>query len=102
MTNDLVKRLDAYFAMGGLFNPELADHQAVSDLLKDCRARITELEKALEPIKARLEDREKFDEALYGMPSSDEKEIYVRMGDLRAVVRPLKTKEHEQSPAGGG
>jgi TRAP-type uncharacterized transport system substrate-binding protein len=41
--DDLVKRLDAYFVMGGLFNPELADHQAVSDLLKDCREAITRL-----------------------------------------------------------
>ena len=42
--DDLVKRLDDYFALGGLFNPELANHQEVSDLLKDCRTRITALE----------------------------------------------------------
>jgi len=56
--DDLVKRLDDYFAMGGLYNPELANHQAVSELLKDCRTailamreRIAELEGALKAIK---------------------------------------------------
>jgi hypothetical protein len=35
--DDLEKRLYEYFAGGGLFNPELANHQAVSELLRDCR-----------------------------------------------------------------
>jgi hypothetical protein len=48
----------------------------------------------MEPIRARLEDREKFDRALYGeTPSSDEKEICVRLGDLRAAIRALPLEE---------
>ena len=34
---NLIKRLDDYFNAGGTWNPELADHRAVSDLLFDCR-----------------------------------------------------------------
>jgi phage shock protein A len=44
---DLATRITDYLLGGGLFNPELANHDAVRDLLIDCRARIEELEKAL-------------------------------------------------------
>jgi hypothetical protein len=33
----LIGRIDGYLTVGGLFNPEMADHQAVSNLLRDCR-----------------------------------------------------------------
>jgi hypothetical protein len=32
------ERITAYLSSGGLFNPELADHNAVRDLLIDARA----------------------------------------------------------------
>ncbi|WP_439586947.1 hypothetical protein [Hydrogenophaga sp.] len=35
---DLSARITAYLSGGGLFNPELADHDAVRDLLIECRA----------------------------------------------------------------
>jgi hypothetical protein len=44
MTNDLATRIAAYLSGGGLFNPELANHDAVRDLIIDCRARIEELQ----------------------------------------------------------
>lgn len=34
----LVSRITAYLCSGGLFNPELANHEAVRELLRDCRA----------------------------------------------------------------
>lgn len=34
----LPERIAAYLSMGGLWNPELADHVAVRDLLIECRA----------------------------------------------------------------
>lgn len=34
---NVVERITAYLIMGGLFNPELADHDAVRDLLIDAR-----------------------------------------------------------------
>ena len=34
----LSRRITEYLSGGGLFNPELADHNAVRDLLIDCRA----------------------------------------------------------------
>lgn len=36
-SKDLVARITAYLASGGLFNPELANHEAVRDLLIECR-----------------------------------------------------------------
>lgn len=37
-TRELCNRITNYLSTGGLFNPELMDHDKVSDLLKDCRA----------------------------------------------------------------
>jgi hypothetical protein len=33
----LAARITSYLSLGGLFNPELADHRAVRDLLMECR-----------------------------------------------------------------
>lgn len=39
MTKELlIESITAYLSGGGLFNPELADHDAVRDLLIECRA----------------------------------------------------------------
>lgn len=45
---ELEGRATKYLVMGGLFNPELADHDAVSDLIKDMRSGITDLLAALD------------------------------------------------------
>ena len=37
MTENLINRISFYLASGGLFNPELADHLAVRNLLMECR-----------------------------------------------------------------
>jgi len=42
---ELSNRITAYLAMGGLFNPELANHLAVRDLLIECREILTEVSK---------------------------------------------------------
>ena len=44
MAEELTQRITDYLASGGLFNPELANHDAVRDLLIDCRAALTERE----------------------------------------------------------
>lgn len=44
----VVDRINEYLQLGGLFNPELANHQAVRDLLIDCRNHIRELEMKVE------------------------------------------------------
>lgn len=41
---NLVEEINEYLANGGLFNPELADHHAVRDLLIECREEIIRLE----------------------------------------------------------
>ena len=35
--NDLIERITDYLVSGGLFNPELAEHDKVRNLLVDCR-----------------------------------------------------------------
>jgi hypothetical protein len=37
MTEDLINRITYHLSSGGLFNPELADHLAVRNLLMECR-----------------------------------------------------------------
>lgn len=39
---ELTLRITNYLALGGLFNPELADHNAVRDLLIDIREHLNE------------------------------------------------------------
>jgi hypothetical protein len=41
-TKELIDRITAYLFNGGLFNPELANHNAVRDLLIDCREVLNE------------------------------------------------------------
>jgi hypothetical protein len=38
----LVERITSYLMCGGLWNPELAEHEAVRDLLIECRAALEE------------------------------------------------------------
>jgi heterodisulfide reductase subunit C len=47
VVKDCVNRIRNYLASGGLFNPELMEHEKVRDLLVDCRDEITALEKKL-------------------------------------------------------
>lgn len=43
-SDSLSSRITAYLAGGGLFNPELANHDAVRDLIIDCRDEIARLQ----------------------------------------------------------
>jgi hypothetical protein len=47
MSEDLEKRITEYLTLGGLFNPELMDHKAVSELLRDCRDALSALREKL-------------------------------------------------------
>jgi hypothetical protein len=48
---DAKSRIAAYLTGGGLFNPDLADHDAVRDLLIDCRDRLAALTAELVRVK---------------------------------------------------
>jgi hypothetical protein len=39
---EILTRIEDYLSMGGLFNPELANHEAVRDLLMDIRDTLDE------------------------------------------------------------
>jgi hypothetical protein len=38
LSGDIETRITDYLAAGGLFNPEMMEHEKVRDLLMDCRA----------------------------------------------------------------
>ncbi len=48
MTKDLINRITYHLSSGGLFNPELADHLAVRNLLMECREALAQPEQ--EPV----------------------------------------------------
>lgn len=41
--NNTVNKITEYLSAGGLFNPELMEHQKVSDLLIECRSELERL-----------------------------------------------------------
>lgn len=45
--NDVTERITTYLINGGAFNPELADHSAVRNLLIDARAELDALRELL-------------------------------------------------------
>lgn len=44
MSKDLINRITYHLSSGGLFNPELADHIAVRNLLMECREALAQPE----------------------------------------------------------
>lgn len=54
-TKQVRKRIHDYLATGGLFNPELANHDAVRDLIMDCADEIDRLRDRGETQKSALE-----------------------------------------------
>lgn len=50
-TRQLILRITDYLTGGGLFNPEMADHDAVRDLLIDCRNKLDQYEQELDRIR---------------------------------------------------
>lgn len=40
---DIVETIAEYLSMGGLFNPEMMEHDTVRNLIIECRAEITRL-----------------------------------------------------------
>ena len=53
---DVVERCYEYLSNGGLFNPELMDHEAVSNLVIDCRNEIERLRQQNERMKKTLQN----------------------------------------------
>jgi hypothetical protein len=44
VSDELIKLIDEYLSSGGLFNPELMDHEKVRDLLLKIRATLIVME----------------------------------------------------------
>jgi spermidine synthase len=63
---DILDRIQNYLGSGGLFNPELMEHDKVRDLIRDCREEITQLrEIAFDIAMMDSNDYTEHDEALF-------------------------------------
>lgn len=51
----VIERINNYLSSGGLFNPELMEHDKVRDILIDCRNEIERLEAILINVKLAVE-----------------------------------------------
>lgn len=78
--SDEAERITAYLSGGGLFNPELADHEAVRDLLIDCRAALT---------------------AAPAHPDTEVEQLRREIVGLRAALAPFANYEKMRSTMGG-
>jgi hypothetical protein len=67
--SNLVNHINEYLHAGGLFHPELANHEAVRDLLINCKDRIEELQRMIanncDPYDATVEDAKVIQECFY-------------------------------------
>lgn len=93
MSHEL-ERISGYLSSGGLFNPELANHDAVRDLIIDCRDRISELEAALKPFSGAAEDLDCIDDRflssnIWQHPVA----MNITVADLRAASAALEKKD---------
>lgn len=55
-----IEKIDNYLKMGGLFNPELMEHHKVSDLLLECRNKLTKANADIEQLRSDL-DKSRWD-----------------------------------------
>lgn len=51
---DILERIEDYLVVGGLFNPELMDHNKVRDIIIDARLEILSLKEDNKKLKYRL------------------------------------------------
>lgn len=53
---DIVETIAEYLSMGGLFNPEMMEHDTVRNLIIECRAEIARLRTENEVLRVLLHD----------------------------------------------
>jgi hypothetical protein len=75
----LADRITAYLAGGGLFNPELANHEAVRDLLIECRAALA--------APAQQPTEEQWRASKYGKAAEELADDYLRLSSENAALR---------------
>jgi hypothetical protein len=96
--SEIVNEINAYLQGGGLFNSELANHSAVSDLLIRCRDEIARLNKS------KYRKNEYIRHADHVMPGTvvrREPEFFVSLDDglIHKGYRPLDLKESDTASA---
>ena len=84
MTSDIVERITEYLSAGGLFNPELMEHDKVRDMVIQCRDEI-------ESLRSRLAEAEY--QWKYWMGVADDngiKSIKARLAAADALLRDIR------------
>lgn len=83
MSDELISQIDDYLSSGGLFNPELMDHEKVRDLLIEARA----------TARALIILREQYVELLGDFYNRD-----LRLVDTLSVIERLRTYLETSGP----
>jgi hypothetical protein len=90
MTSDIVERITEYLSAGGLFNPELMEHDKVRDMVIQCRDEI-------ESLRSRLAEAEY--QWKYWMGVADDngiKSIKARLAKADALLRNIYSYAEDQ------
>lgn len=95
--DELLARIKSYLGNGGLFNPEMMEHEKVRDLVMDCRKALDA--QAAERAKERTarEAAEQERDAIIGC--EDGEVVASLLGDLRDHVAMLTAAESRQAEA---
>jgi len=93
-TPSIIDRINGYLTMGGFFNPELANHDRVRDLIIDCR---TELASAKEEVSALKVERDEYKIGAHEGRKAQEKymEICAQLTALKVDAEPVAWLEHD-------
>ena len=83
--SDIVERIRDYLSSGGLFNPELADHAAVRDLLVDARETILALRAGVETLTEAVQRARRHADNI-GITDSN----YIAQLDAALATEPVK------------
>jgi ADP-dependent phosphofructokinase/glucokinase len=94
MSNE-VARITDYLHSGGLFNPELANHQAVSDLLKDCRDALDHRDIIINWYKELLADEREEVEQLKGQIETLRELRMLDAGDVAELKLQIATARND-------
>jgi septal ring factor EnvC (AmiA/AmiB activator) len=93
--SDVIERINAYLFSGGMFNPELANHDAVRDLLIDARAELA----AMREQRDALRRVSAAGTALAGMLADKNAEINKLRAELAATIHEKENRIIERNEA---
>jgi hypothetical protein len=90
------ERITAYLSIGGLFNPELANHDAVRDLLIDARGELAESRKKAERLRRAMRDIARWTQEEQDMAVAGDYTILLWRGCVAIARAALKDDYSEE------